>query len=147
MAELATIQPPPFTPARLRGVRPKSSEQFREAMDLYAGGDYQGAIPGLIAASDADRGDASSRFFLGICFLMVNKSEPASEAFRRALALGDSPYEEEAHFYLGKALLRLGQIGRAGEELRQVIEMHGDLEAAARQLRGELQKIPPAGGR
>lgn len=147
LADLAAIQPPPFTPARLRGAGQRGRDRFREAMALYGGGHFQAAIPGLIAASDADPADAGSRFFLGICFLMVNQSDRASEALRQTVALGDSPYLEEAHFYLGKALLRLNQVDGAREELRRAVGMHGDLEAPARGLLGELQKIAPAGGR
>jgi tetratricopeptide (TPR) repeat protein len=115
-------------------------------MAMYREGRYEAAIPGLIAASGADRSHAGSRFFLGICLSMTGKPERASEVFREAAAIGDTPYLESTNFFLAKSHLRLNQPDSARRELEKVIGMRGDLEADARKLLAELQKIVPAGG-
>lgn len=146
LSELAGIDPPPFKPLHLRGAESKAAGQFRAAMASYSRGDYEAAIPLLLAASKADASHAGSRYFLGICLLMINQADSALKALQETVAMGDSPYLEEARFYLAKGYLRVDRTAAAKEELREVIAMHGDLEERARKLVEELQKLVPGGG-
>ncbi len=80
----------------------------------------------------------STTFFLGVCELLTNQVDVAVADFERAIALGESPFLEEAHFYLAKARLRQGKLSAARDELTRTIETHGRLEDEARQLLAQV---------
>jgi len=93
---------------------------FDAAMVAYGDGAYAAAARGLVRALAAGVDSAPAVFFLGASELMTGRPDDAATAFRRVLALGDTPYRAEAHYYLAKALLRKGKAGPALRELRAV---------------------------
>ena len=134
LAELAEITPPEYAPPALRGTEGRGMQRFRKAMEHYARRDFETAIPLLEEATRLEPGDPGPAFFLGISCLMMNRVEPAVENLRRAVDLGDTPYLEEALYYLAKAYLRQGDQARACEELKAIVELRGDLEGEAADL-------------
>lgn len=134
MSVLTRVDPPLYVPVALRGPRDEAAEQFEAAMRLYRAGDYAGALEGLRAADAMNPDRPRTRFFLSVCLLLIGRNGEAAEGFERTIALGESPYLEEARFYLAKAWLRLGRLPAARRELQRTIARHGGLEDEARQL-------------
>lgn len=138
LAALATVRAPQYTPPTLRGALDEAERRFREAMRLYVRRDYAGATAGLSAAAGLDRERPDIAFFLGICELLTDEPMAAIAELRRTIALGESPYLEEAHFYLAKAHVRRGELASAASQLEATIRLRGEREQEAR---GLLQKL------
>jgi len=141
LSVLARVEPPVYIPAALRGSRDEATGQFDAAMRRYVGGDYAGAIPGLRAAADLKPDAPQVLFFLAACQLLTGEIDAAAAGFDRTIALGDSPYLEEAHFYLAKARLHQGRVAAARGELQRMIDRHGRMEEEARRLLGQIDAI------
>jgi lipoprotein NlpI len=62
------------------------------------------------------------------------------------IALGDSPYLEEAHFYLAKAYLQKGNTDEAKKLLQSTVRLRSEREAEARLLLRQLQTLAAARG-
>ena len=122
---LGAIVPPPFTPPRLRSAR-ESRRLFLSAMEVYSGGNYAGAIPGLEDAVRAEPALPAARFFLGVSYLQLDRRSEAIEHLREVTRLGESPYLEDAYFFVAKASIRNGDIEAARRELRTVIALGGN---------------------
>jgi len=73
--------------------------------------------------------------------LLTGEPEAAIAQLRRTIALGESPYLEEARFYLAKAYLRRGELQAAESELRKTVELRGDREKEARELLQNVEAI------
>ena len=71
---------------------------------------------------------------------MTGSNEEAISSLRATVALGDTPYLEDAKFYLAKAYLRRADIRSARSELLQVVELHGEREQDARALLARLDE-------
>jgi len=141
VSALVHVDPPLYVPVALRGPRDEAAEQFEAAMRLYRAGDYAGALEGLRAAEAMNPDRPRTRFFLGVSQLLLGQNTDAAASFERTIALGESPYLEEAHFYLAKAWLRQGRLPAARRELQRTIARHGGLEQDARQLIGQLDVL------
>ena len=141
LAELGRVDPPPFGSVILRGTPSEARRHFREAMQDYARGDYAAAIPGLRHAADLDAGAPDILFFLGACYLLTGQTDLAIAQLRATIALGDTPFLEEARFYLAKAHVRAGDLEAAGMELREVIALEGELRDEAAGLLETLEQI------
>jgi tetratricopeptide (TPR) repeat protein len=113
---LARFDPPSYIPPALRGAEDEATERFRTGMRHYQDGNYGEAIPEIRAAAALDPQRAGIRFFLGICLLMTEQTDAGIKELRETIALGESAYLEEAHFYLAKAYLGRGEMGAAKEE-------------------------------
>lgn len=144
LAELAQVVPPVYTPVVLRGVPDEATRRFREAMEHYAKGDYRAAIPGLRAAARLNPQAAHIGFFLGACHLLVGDTDAAISELRRTVALGDTPYLEDAHFYLAKAYLRQTNLNAARNELEAAIRLHDERENEARHLLARIEALSHA---
>jgi tetratricopeptide (TPR) repeat protein len=141
MSALVHVDPPLYVPVVLRGPRDEGAEQFEAAMRLYRTGDYAGALEGLHAADAMNPDRPRTRFFLAVSQLLLGQNSDAAASFERTIALGESPYLEEAHFYLAKAWLRLGRLPAARRELQQAIARHGGLAEEARQLIAQIDAL------
>ena len=139
--QLAKLEPSPFAPVRLRGASDEATARFRDAMTHYQRRDYTAAIAGLRAASALDGKAPHILFFLGVSQLLTGETDPGIEALERTIALGDSPYLEEAHFYLAKAHLQKRNIDEAIRQLERAIRLGGTRAAEATSLRDQLQAI------
>jgi TolA-binding protein len=141
LSVLARVEPPVYIPLTLRGPRDEAAEKFDSAMRRYADGDFAGAMPGLASAAGLNPKAANAAFFLAVCQLLTDQPEDAVEGFQRTIALGESPYLEEAHFYLAKTRLRQGDVAAARQELERTIRRRGRLETDARTLLAQLGPI------
>ena len=141
LSVLARVEPPIYIPLVLRGPRDEAVEKFDVAMRRYAEGDFAGALPGLASAAELNPKAANVVFFLAVCQLLTDRPEDAVEGFQRTIALGESPYLEEAHFYLAKTRLRQGDVAAARQELERTIRRRGRLETDARTLLAQFGQI------
>jgi tetratricopeptide (TPR) repeat protein len=141
LEQLARIQPPPYQPLRLRGVPDEATERFQRGMERYREADYAGAVAELRGAAELDPEASHIRFFLGICHLMVGEDDAGIERLRATIGLGDSPYLEEAHLNLAKALLRRKDFGAAEAQLKALIQLRGSKSAEAGRLLTQIQEL------
>ena len=139
LAALAVVQAPRYMPATLRGALDDAGRHFREAMRLYVSRDYGAAKAELRAAAGLDRERPDIAFFLGICALLTDEPVAAIGELRRTIALGESPYLEEAHFYLAKAHVRRGELGEAAAQFEATVRLRGEREQEARKLLQTLE--------
>ena len=138
LARLGTIEPPPYTPPRLRAAPTEAQRVFRTAMESYTAGDCSSATPGLARAVSLDTSFVQAHFFLAICHLQSGRTADAVPHLERVIALGESAYLEDAHFYLAKARIRQGDIERARRELTRVTALDGERRDEAARLLREL---------
>ena len=141
LAELARFDPPPYTPAVLRGAQDAPMRKFRVAMKHYQQGDYAGAILGLRRTAKLNPKDAGALFFLGVSYLLSGQTNEGIAALQQSVALGDTPYLEEAHYYLAEGFLRKGDLAAARRELEEVVRLEGDHEDEARRLLQQLAAL------
>ena len=144
LAALAQFDPPVYAPVRLRGSEDDGARHFREAMDLYSRGDWKGALPGLRAAAVLDPEAPHIAFYLGACALLAGETHEAIIQLQRTVDLGDTPFLEEALFYLAKAHLQAGDVTAARGALDKVILLNGDRSQEAQSL---LDRLDALGGR
>jgi tetratricopeptide (TPR) repeat protein len=139
LAEMAVVIPPPYAPARLRAA---GDEAFDTGMKRYQSGDYPDAIPALERATRGGQTSEVARFYLGISYLLADRPADAVNALEPLAAGADSPYAEPARFFTAKAWLRAGDVQRAAEALDRTIELHGDREREAAEIRRKLAGLP-----
>ena len=79
-------------------------------------------------------------FFLGAGLLMTDDPEAAHNALEQVIALGDTPYRLEGHYYNAKALLRLGDADAASAQLDLVRNEPGEIGDQARALADSVRE-------
>ncbi len=141
LSELARVQPPTYVPMTLRGPTDEAAKHFREAMRHYVKGDYGVTILRLRAASKLNPKAVDISFFLGVCYLLTEQTDLGVVYLGRTIALGNSPYLEDAHFFLAKAYLREGDLTLAENELDKTTQLRGDREVEARELIQQVKKL------
>jgi tetratricopeptide (TPR) repeat protein len=141
LADLARVDPPPYTASRLRGVEDEAGARYHAAMKRYVQGDFRGAIAGLSAAATLDPEAPHVLFFLGVSRLAAGEPDAGIEALRRTIALGDSPFIEEARFFLAKGYLQKRDVEAAERELARAVQLRGAREAEARQMLADLKSL------
>jgi tetratricopeptide (TPR) repeat protein len=135
---LARFDPPPYLPPVLRGGADEAAEKFRTGMSFYQKSDYVRAIRDLQSAAALDPQAAHIRFFLGVCFLLAERTDAGIDELKEVIAFGDSAYLAESHFYLAKGFLRKGDTSRAKAELKILAESGGTLKDEAIRLLNSL---------
>jgi hypothetical protein len=133
---LAAFRAPEYLP------QTNAPKDFAKVMRRYANQDFAGAIPELRAAASTTPSFIAARFYLGICLLLTGDRISGIQELRAVTDMGDSPYLEQARFYLAKGLIAEHDIARAQTQLESLIALHGDLEKQAAVL---LAQIRPAG--
>ena len=138
----AVGQAPLYLGVPVRADQPASADSlFGKAMAAYAAERYAEAAPALRAALRAGVDSAPAEFFLAASVLMNGDPEDAETGFARVIALGDTPYRPEAHFYRAKALLRLGRRTEALTDLRSATALPGVIGTHARALADSVQRV------
>ena len=139
-SQLGAIEPPAYSPLRLRSNATDAQREFRSAMALYAAKNYAEAASGLRRAVALPGAPVDARFYLGVCELQTGRVQDAAAAFERVIAFGESPYLEDAHFFLAKARIRQRDATAARTELQRVIALEGDRRKEAVQLMSQLPR-------
>jgi tetratricopeptide (TPR) repeat protein len=141
LEQLARVEPPRYEPLTLRGAPDDATARFQRGMERYRKADYRGAVDNLRAAAALDPDSAHIAFFLGISHLMLGQDSAAIDRLRATIAIGDSPYFEDAHLYLAKAFLRRKDLGAAETELKKLIQLHGSGSGEARRLLTQVERL------
>ena len=141
LAELARITPPHYEPIRLRGASDVAQRRFRTAMEFYSAGDYASAIPGLEEAAELDPDAPNISFFLGACYLLTGRTSEGITELERTIALGDTPYLEEAFLLMAKGRLATGDRIGAENAFEEAAKMNGDLRIEARDALAKLREV------
>jgi tetratricopeptide (TPR) repeat protein len=142
LARLARVEPPRYLATVLRGSTDEATLRFQEGMKVYATQNFRGTVPILREAAALDPSRPDIAFFLGASELLSDDTTGAVKELRRTIAMGDTPFLEEAHFYLAKAYLKQGDTDSARAELtkakalreekgEEVDEMLAELDALA----------------
>lgn len=145
LEEMARLEPPRYDPLTLRGVSDEATERFERGMQRYRKADYAGAVVDLRAAADLDPDAAHIRFFLGIAHLMLGQDNAAVDRLRATIALGDSAYLDEAHWYLAKAFLRRRDLRAAETQLKRLLQLGGSRSDEARRLLTQIERLQRSG--
>ena len=136
---LGAIVPPPFNAPRLRDGSTASRRTFLTAMEHYERGDCQQAIGGLKTAVEQDPKSIPAHFYFAVCALQLDRNTQAADHLKIVVQLGESPYLEDAHFFLAKSHIRQGDLGTARRELQAVIALEGDRRSDASTLLNRLR--------
>jgi tetratricopeptide (TPR) repeat protein len=141
LEELARIEPARYEPRRFRDLPDEATRRFQSGMEHYRKADYAGAVADLREAARLDPDAPHIPFYLGISHLMLGHDDAAIDWLRATIALGDSPYREDAHFYLAKAFLRRNDLGAAEIQLRTLIELRGSGSGEAKRLLTQVERL------
>ena len=141
LSSLAEVEPPAYIPMILRGSTDEGKRRFKEAMTRYKEGDCAAVLPGLRQTVRLDPTLPEANFYLGACYLLLGKDKEAMASLNKTVSLGDTPYLEDAHFYLAKAQLRSRDLAAAQRELEKVVSLKGDRENEARRLLQQLAAL------
>jgi DNA-binding MarR family transcriptional regulator len=115
-------------PARLREHDIQAA--LAEGAKLLKGGELEAAARLARALESSNPEHADPPLLNGLILLHQGRIRGATEAFARAAAL--DPHSEEAHYRLGFAAVRIGELGRAVEAWNKYLELNANGE------RGEL---------
>jgi thioredoxin-like negative regulator of GroEL len=132
------VEAPRYTAPVLRGAENAPERQFRDAMRHYSAAEYGPAADGLQAALREDPSAVAPRFYLGVCDLLLGRVENAISELQRADSAGPTVYQEQARFFLAKAMLARRDIDGASRILQSIIPMAGDRQEEARRLLDQL---------
>jgi tetratricopeptide (TPR) repeat protein len=135
---MAHFDPPPYHAVAMRDGAAAAQSLFSAAMQDYTAGRYDQALPGLRAAAEKDPENAAFRFFLGVTCLLAGQAENGINALRAVIASGDTPFLDEAWFYLAKADLARRDTTAARADLEHVVTLQRDLAPEAQALLQQL---------
>ena len=140
VAQLARVEPPPYIPVTLR-----SAEDWRvrleKAMAEYSGARYAEAAHGLEVVTAAKPSATNAWFYLGISYLMLERTDDAIRALQRCIDTRDAAYAQDAQFFLAKAFLRKGDREAALRALEAVATSTGPRADEARTLQTLLLRL------
>lgn len=138
--DLARVEPPPYIPLTVRA-QDDARIRFESAMDAYARSEYATAATGLETVASQEPSNARTRFFLGVSYLMLARPNEAVTVLEQCVALRDPAYQDDAQFFLAKALLRKGDRGAATRTLDALARSNGPRAEEARALRDALASV------
>jgi len=141
LEQLARVDPPRYEPPTLRNLPDEATARFLRGMEHYRKADYANAVEDLRRAAESDPDAAHIRFFLGVTHLLLGQEDAAIDRLQATIALGDSAYLEEAHWYLAKAFLRRNDLGAAETELRKLIQLQGSANDEAGRLLSQVERL------
>ena len=141
LEQLARVEPPRYEPPTLRNAPDEATARFLRGMEHYRKADYANAVEDLRRAAESDPDAAHIRFFLGVTHLLLGQENAAIDRLQATIALGDSAYLEEAHWYLAKAFLRRNDLGAAETELRKLIQLQGSASDDAGRLLSQVERL------
>jgi len=139
LARLARVDPPRYSPSVLRGATDEAATSFQAGMKAYVAGDYGAAMPSLRKAARLDPQRPDIAFFLAASELLAGNTADAIGEFERTIAMGDTPFLEDGHFYLAKAYLAQGAADQARAELTTLRSLQGERASEADELLAQLE--------
>lgn len=138
----AVAQPPVYLGVSVRAASEQGTRMFATGMRAYTDARYTDAVTDLRGARSSGVQGPAATFFLGASLLMLGDATSAVEELARVIAMGQTQYRAEAHYYRAKALLRLNRRSDALTELEQAIGAGNEsVETVARSLRDSVRLL------
>jgi Flp pilus assembly protein TadD len=109
-------------------------EWYQRGLQLLGSGDPDAAATLLARVAEAEPGSRSVREALGRAQYDAGRYDEAIASFQQLIAV--NPTDDYAHFGLGLAASRAGELTVAAEHLALAVAMRPDLGHYARALRG-----------
>jgi tetratricopeptide (TPR) repeat protein len=131
---------PGLVPLPVRAGDDSTAFVVDHGIDAYQRGDYREAAE-LLGEAAATDGGPGLRFFLGIAQLMSGSPLEATASLEAALEPAGNPYAAEAHFYLAKAWLQMGQADSSLTHLAAVPTHPDEIHAHAEALADSVRQI------
>jgi hypothetical protein len=141
LADLSRVAAPAYLPSTAAGGEGAARQMFDEAMKSYTAGGIVEATPGLEASWRADPSRPETGYYLGACYLVGNRVDPAIETLSATIALGESPFLDRSKILLAKAYLRRDAIEDARRELQDVLGRGGSSGGEAKRLLEGIDRI------
>lgn len=129
IAELADLHMPGYHESTLRGEG--QDAVFERGMKQYESGDCASAASTLARVAANNPNGLAAQFYAGACRMKTGDYTAAAALLQRVADAGDSPQQESAWYYLAQIALVRSDAPTARRDLKQVIELHGDLETQA----------------
>ena len=143
---------------KLKALQPGNLEVYRRlGIDRFHTGRSQEALEPLRAVVHARPGDGEANFYLGLCYLALDREDEAKKAFDREAAMAPAAEDElyllvHAYTHLSSAMLsRLSELGENSYRMHQVRGEYFDMQnspalaikeyEAAVQLRPDLPSL------
>lgn len=140
LSDLARIEPVLYIPGQTRGIG-EAEQVFKDGMQFYVKEEYARAAEKLSLSATKEPDNISFRFYLGLSYLMAEKTDDAIEHFEKVVELGRNSLLEKAHWYLANTYLLKEHGDHALQEFQKVVEMEGNYEWEAREIVEEITKI------
>lgn len=135
-------QAPIYLGVSVRAASEQGTRLFTTGMSAYNAARYTNAVTDLLAARAAGVAGPAATFFLASSHLMLGDASSAADEFARVIAMGQTSYLPEAHYYRAKALLRLDRAREAVTELERSVQTGDDsTKTIARSLRDSLRLL------
>jgi TolA-binding protein len=147
ITELAQFDAPEYTPPPRADSETPGQFLFGNAMEFYRSRDYGEAANGLRLMIERTGESPGAYFYLGIAYLQSAQTQLGVASLQRLLELNDPAYEEDARFFLGKALLHAGDVPGARAELERAAAIKGARAAEAARLVAAIDLLPPDAAR
>lgn len=131
--KISSFSPPGFMISETRGAQ--SMQAYSAAIQSYSQADFSTSLTLAETIPESSR-TPKIRFLIGITRLITGDREGAINAFQKIIDQMDPSYYDEAMFYKGIALLRLGRIEEAKTIFKGISEMFSPMkdQAASRLL-------------
>ena len=136
---LAEFKPYPYLLAGLRSGASDGERLFHEGMRLYTDKDYDQAALRLEEVVAVDPESVLAYFYLGVCFLMEEKTAHAIQSLHKATVA--QPDSEIFHWYLGQAYLKKGDGNKALIAFERVRALNGEYRIRAEALIRKIDEI------
>lgn len=143
LQQLAMIdEAPPYVSSSRRGGEGNLAlEKFKEGMQKYVQSRYTDAISSLEQSARLDPSHLPTTFYLGICYLMTDRLDPAISRLSRLTGPDSNPYSDESHWFQAKAFLKKQDLVSARRELNSVVASGGQHSEEAQQAVRLLDEI------
>jgi hypothetical protein len=136
VVELALFEPPEYLPA---DSGPGENFLFTTALESYRSGDFDDAAMALRQITPT----AEVLFYLGVSDIMSGRLNGGVAALRNVIDGHDPIYEEDARFFLSKALLYARDVAGARAELERVAAFKGSRASEAQARIAVIDTLPP----
>jgi hypothetical protein len=136
LAQLADLTLPPFRATTLRGGTEDAS--FAAGMKAYSAGDCHTTVTALNRIPPSATNALTAEFYSAVCQMHLGNLPAASAALQRVAAVGESPQQEAAFYYLAQIAFARNDAPSARQNLDRTVALHGDFEQRARRQSAAL---------
>ncbi len=142
LREIARFDPPLYHQGEIRGLDNNGDglqeREFARAMRSFQERDYAAALRILERPALSRPGNPKHDFFRAVALLGSGKAERAGAILDGIIADMNPSYFDEAHYYKGFVLLRLGRVAEARAQFAKLARMLSPMAGKAQEM---VQKI------